>query len=111
MPHDGSRQALPTCLGYFGSDNSNRSFGFDGSARRVTKSKKQVAVMTRVLLVGYDPETMDFSNPPLPPGTALRRYAPVCDGSFTVWLLSLATQSYVSNEGTLGVKSIRQERH
>lgn len=24
--------------------------------------------MTRVLLVGYDPETVDFSNPALPPG-------------------------------------------
>ena len=24
--------------------------------------------MTRVLLVGYDPETVDYSNPALPPG-------------------------------------------
>ena len=24
--------------------------------------------MTRVLLVGYDPETVDFSDPALPPG-------------------------------------------
>jgi len=25
--------------------------------------------MTRVLLLGYDPETVDFSDPALPPGT------------------------------------------
>jgi hypothetical protein len=24
--------------------------------------------MTRILLVGYDPETVDFSDPALPPG-------------------------------------------
>src|SRR6516162_5848799 len=28
---------------------------------------KKVGVMTRVLLVGYDPETADYSNPALPP--------------------------------------------
>jgi hypothetical protein len=27
--------------------------------------------MTRVLLVGYDPETVDFSNPTLPPGMTI----------------------------------------
>jgi hypothetical protein len=29
--------------------------------------------MTRVLLVGYDPETMNFSNPALPPGMSAEK--------------------------------------
>jgi hypothetical protein len=29
--------------------------------------------MTRVLLVGYDPETVDFSNPALPPGMSAEK--------------------------------------
>ena len=29
--------------------------------------------MTRVLLVGYDPETVDFSNPALPPGMTVEK--------------------------------------
>jgi hypothetical protein len=29
--------------------------------------------MTRVLLVGYDPETVDFSNPALPPGMSVEK--------------------------------------
>jgi hypothetical protein len=29
--------------------------------------------MTRVLLVGYDPETVDFSNPALPPGMTIEK--------------------------------------
>jgi hypothetical protein len=31
-------------------------------------SEKQDAVMTRVLFVGQQPETVDFSDPALPPG-------------------------------------------
>ena len=32
--------------------------------------------MTRILLVGYDPETVDFSDPALPPGmTAAKIHA------------------------------------
>ena len=30
-------------------------------------------VMTRVLLVGYDPETVDYSNPALPPGMSAEK--------------------------------------
>jgi hypothetical protein len=29
--------------------------------------------MTRILLVGYDPETVDFSDPALPPGMSVER--------------------------------------
>jgi hypothetical protein len=29
--------------------------------------------MTRVLLVGYDPETVDFSDPALPPGMIVEK--------------------------------------
>lgn len=29
--------------------------------------------MPRVLLVGYDPETVDFSNPALPPGMSAEK--------------------------------------
>ena len=29
--------------------------------------------MTRVLLVGYDPETVDFSNTALPPGMTVEK--------------------------------------
>jgi len=29
--------------------------------------------MTRVLLVGYDPEAVDFSNPALPPGMSVEK--------------------------------------
>ncbi len=29
--------------------------------------------MTRVLLVGYDPESVDFSNPALPPGMSVEK--------------------------------------
>jgi hypothetical protein len=36
--------------------------------------------MMRVLLVGYDPEAVDFSNPALPPGISVERYV-------TVWRL------------------------
>src|SRR5262249_56520100 len=32
-----------------------------------------VGVMTRVLLVGYDPETADYSNPALPPGMSAEK--------------------------------------
>src|SRR5262249_2244747 len=33
-----------------------------------TLTQHEGAPMTRVLLVGYDPETVDFSDPALPPG-------------------------------------------
>jgi hypothetical protein len=36
-------------------------------------SKNQGATMTRVLLVGYDPEAVDFSNPALPPGMSVEK--------------------------------------
>ena len=29
--------------------------------------------MTRVLLLGYDPETVDFSDPALPPGMTVEK--------------------------------------
>ena len=29
--------------------------------------------MTRVLLVGYDPDTVDFSDPALPPGMTIEK--------------------------------------
>jgi len=29
--------------------------------------------MTRILLVGYDPETVDFSDPALPPGMTVEK--------------------------------------
>jgi hypothetical protein len=34
---------------------------------------KKVQLMTRVLLVGYDPETVDYSNPALPPGMSAEK--------------------------------------
>jgi len=34
---------------------------------------KKVGVMTRVLLVGYDPKTADYSNPALPPGMSAEK--------------------------------------
>ena len=40
--------------------------------RRGTKSQK-VEVMTRVLLVGYDPETVDFSDTALLPGMSVEK--------------------------------------
>ena len=39
--------------------------GGDDAAKR---SQEKGEVMTRVLLLGYDPETVDFSDPALPPG-------------------------------------------
>jgi hypothetical protein len=35
---------------------------------RTTDAKKQGEMMTRVLLLGYDPDAVDFSDPALPPG-------------------------------------------
>jgi len=29
--------------------------------------------MTRILLLGYDPETVDFSDPALPPGMSVEK--------------------------------------
>src|SRR5580765_7123112 len=42
-------------------------------ARLAKNSKTSGGVMTRVLLVGYDPETVDFSNPALPPGMTVEK--------------------------------------
>jgi hypothetical protein len=36
-------------------------------------SKHQESVMPRVLLVGYDPDTVDYSNPALPPGMSAEK--------------------------------------
>ena len=33
--------------------------------------------MARVLLIGYDPETVDYSNSALPPGMTADKLAPV----------------------------------
>jgi hypothetical protein len=43
------------------------------SCRSLEISKDQEIVMTRVLLVGYDPETVDYSNPALPPGMSAQK--------------------------------------
>ena len=42
----------------------------DGTAKRWREyeNKTKGELMTRVLLLGYDPETVDFSDPGLPPG-------------------------------------------
>jgi hypothetical protein len=40
-------------------------------ARFIKKSGR--GVMARVLLVGYDPETVDYSNPALPPGMSAEK--------------------------------------
>ena len=38
------------------------------------ETSKQVSVMTRrILLVGYDPDTVDYSNPALSPGMSAER--------------------------------------
>jgi hypothetical protein len=37
-------------------------------ARSVFSRRIEGGGMTRILLVGYDPETVDFSDPSLPPG-------------------------------------------
>src|SRR5262249_41642203 len=39
--------------------------------RPMTQTKE--SSMTRVLLVGYDPETVDFSDPALPPGMSVEK--------------------------------------
>ena len=46
--------------------------------------------MTRILLVGYDPDMVDFSDPALPPGmTAEKIRSAVATGSReTTWPLS-----------------------
>ena len=33
--------------------------------------------MARVLLLGYDPETVDFSDPALPPGMTAEKLEPI----------------------------------
>jgi hypothetical protein len=37
-------------------------------AGREKDSNDEGAIMTRILLLGYDPDTVDFSDPALPPG-------------------------------------------
>jgi hypothetical protein len=39
-----------------------------GGRNRTEISNNRKALMARVLLVGYDPETVDYSNPAYPPG-------------------------------------------
>jgi hypothetical protein len=45
----------------------------DPSELAKISQKAQEVAMARVLLVGYDPETVDYSNPALPPDLALAR--------------------------------------
>jgi len=42
----------------------------DGAA---TRARVRERLMTRVLLVGYDPDTVDFSDPALPPGMTVEK--------------------------------------
>ena len=58
----------------FGDDRGQRPIVFCAPPGRLAKiSKNSGGVMTRVLLVGYDPETVDFSNPALPPGMTVEK--------------------------------------
>jgi hypothetical protein len=41
--------------------------------RAAKSSKSKGELMTRVLLLGYDPETVDFSDPALPPGMTVEK--------------------------------------
>jgi hypothetical protein len=40
--------------------------GCNGAAKRIAKTRREF--MARILLLGLDPETVDFSDPSLPPG-------------------------------------------
>jgi hypothetical protein len=71
-----SRQAsvLPSKFAAVCGERRDKQVGRDNELRnRDTKSKIPGGVMTRVLLVGYDPETVDFSNPALPPGMTIEK--------------------------------------
>jgi hypothetical protein len=41
--------------------------------RSAAHDAKEGGLMTRVLLVGYDPDTVDFSDPALPPGMTIEK--------------------------------------
>jgi hypothetical protein len=43
-------------------------FANSGEAGRRAKGRTRERLMTRILLLGLDPETVDFSDPALPPG-------------------------------------------
>ena len=67
----------PSCQNFYGSRNlaplprgspSLQALGGIGQ-----NLKTQESVMARVLLVGYDPETVDYSNPALPPGMSAQK--------------------------------------
>jgi hypothetical protein len=62
------------------------NYGQSGDARRASRrrlakpkrvsqnlAKSSGLTMARVLLVGYDPETVDYSNPALPPGMSAEK--------------------------------------
>ena len=57
-------------LGYDGLSNLAKLVA-DGSAKRLQRDKGEI--MVRVLLLGYDPETVDFSDPALPPGMTVEK--------------------------------------
>jgi hypothetical protein len=42
-----------------------------GVAKRIAKTRREF--MTRILLLGLDPETVDFSDPALPPGMTVEK--------------------------------------
>src|SRR5262249_20469812 len=51
--------------------------------------------MTRVLLLGYDPETVDFSDPALPPGMTAEKV----HGSIAVALKQFAERGWEADLG------------
>ncbi len=49
--------------------HTGENFDEGGSGRRpLSKRKNKGEFMTRILLLGLDPETVDYSDPSLPPG-------------------------------------------
>jgi hypothetical protein len=60
--------------------------------------------MTRVLLVGYDPETVDYSNPAYPPGMSAEKIS----AGITLMLKQMADRGwesdvcYIRPDGTAG---------
>jgi hypothetical protein len=51
--------------------------------------------MTRILLVGYDPETVDFSDPALPPGMTAEKIR----GGIEVALKQFAARGWEADVG------------
>jgi hypothetical protein len=55
-------------------DRGSRSLAPAGDRdRSADHDAKEGELMTRVLLVGYDPNTVDFSDPALPPGMTIEK--------------------------------------